>query len=187
MPKSFVQLFRFHPGDEGVGIIMRLEAGGPLSHLIYGRPNNTSNSIKLSSSSVSPLIPIFEKIRILCSIAKGLADIHEAGIIHGDIKPENIMLSGSTPPDIRIADFGMARLKHQQVAISMSSLITTTRLKGTPVYCAPEMLINPFHTEITVAQSSRKTDMYAFALLSWAVLAQGNIFISYQLPSPGYV
>jgi hypothetical protein len=56
----------------------------------------------------------------------------------------------------------------------MSSLSETSHIKGTPVYCAPEMLINPYLDVVTdkVAKASRKTDMYAFAILAWEVLTQ---------------
>jgi len=50
-------------------------------------------------------------------------------------------------------------------------------MRGTPVYCAPEMLINPFEEFTgTVAKSSKKTDMYAFAMLAWEVLTQERPF-----------
>jgi serine/threonine protein kinase len=55
-----------------------------------------------------------------------------------------------------------------------SSLQQTKKLRGTPIFCAPEMLVNPFDVgfDETVAKPSRKTDIYAFALLCWQVLVQ---------------
>jgi serine/threonine protein kinase len=57
----------------------------------------------------------------------------------------------------------------------------TSQLRGTPVYCAPELLINPYklsEIETTVAaQSSRKTtDRYAFAMVMWEMFANEKPF-----------
>ena len=57
----------------------------------------------------------------------------------------------------------------------------TTHLRGTPIYCAPELLTNPFQAVenpnmVTIAQPSRKTDLYAFAILAWELLTQAQPF-----------
>ena len=93
--------------------------------------------------------------------------MHGLGIIHSDIKPENILLSDDRPPEVRVADFGLSVFRDK--TLSKSSLVATTHSRGTPIYFAPEMLMNPYVVDQkkVIAQSSRKTDIYAFALLSW--------------------
>ena len=61
--------------------------------------------------------------------------------------------------------------------LTKSSLVATTHSRGTPIYFAPEMLMNPYQVvqKKVIAQSSRKTDIYAFALLSWEVLTQNQV------------
>jgi serine/threonine protein kinase len=51
-------------------------------------------------------------------------------------------------------------------------------MRGTPLYCAPEMLTNPYADEVNyqVAKPSRKTDMYAYGVLAWEVVTQKKPF-----------
>ena len=82
-------------------------------------------------------IPIAEGMAILKQMAAGLAAIHCAGIIHRDIKPNNIMLDG-TGSDVRlyITDFGLARAHEAEPSLSSKGLIA-----GTPDYMAPELYL----------------------------------------------
>jgi serine/threonine protein kinase/tetratricopeptide (TPR) repeat protein len=76
-----------------------------------------------------------EGLAILKQMAAGLAAIHAAGIIHRDIKPNNIMLDG-TGSRVRlfITDFGLARAHEADPSLSGKSLVA-----GTPDYMAPEL------------------------------------------------
>jgi serine/threonine protein kinase len=58
----------------------------------------------------------------------------------------------------------------------------TAHARGTPLYSAPEMLINPYsETNLgEVAKPSRKTDIYAFAVLAWEVMTQKQPFEGVQ-------
>lgn len=153
----------------GVGIVMRNEAGGTLTNLIYSKKK---------------AVTLYEKVRILSQVAKALSDLHAAGIVHADIKPANILLSGDEPPIIRLADFGLSIIHARNIhsSVMKSTLAMTTQTQGTPVYYAPEMLFNPFGGNggdgdgQPVAKPSRKTDLYAFALLCWQTLAQKHLF-----------
>lgn len=62
-------------GTEGVGIVMRYEGGGSLEDYL-------SKQRSLS-----------DKLRILEGIARGLSELHGLGIIHADIKPENVSVT----------------------------------------------------------------------------------------------
>jgi serine/threonine protein kinase len=147
---------------------MRYEGGGSLDKLLHPAKGG---KLPLSTD---------EKLRILDLIACGLAELHRADIIHGDLKPANILLSHHQPPEIRLADFGLANMRENEnkLNINMSTLMKTGATKGTKLYCAPEMLVNPFNTNFDerVAKSSRKTDMYAFGLMCWEVLSREKPF-----------
>jgi serine/threonine protein kinase len=156
LPVNLCRLMKVSSGCDGVGIIMRYESGGSLKSIIHPKEARFELSIT-------------EKLRLLTDIAHGLAEIHTAGIVHGDIKPENILLSGSISPEIRLADFGFASIDDEP----LSSLCPETiNFRGTPIYCAPEMLVNPYSDQVVdkIAKATRKTDMYAFGILAWELL-----------------
>ncbi len=84
---------------------------------------------------------IEEFLEVAIQCGEGLAAAHDQRIVHGDIKPENIML---TPPrGVKILDFGVAKrfslADSSQATESLASM--TTSLSGTPAYMAPEVLL----------------------------------------------
>jgi eukaryotic-like serine/threonine-protein kinase len=74
-----------------------------------------------------PLPPI-QATNIICQIAEGLAAAHQGGILHRDLKPDNVLLTHRGQP--KIADFGLAKKLHGG---------GTERLAGTPQFMAPEL------------------------------------------------
>jgi serine/threonine protein kinase len=71
--------------------------------------------------------------RLAVATATALAAIHEAGIVHRDFKPNNVLLAADGP---RVVDFGIARSVNSQ----QSSVTATGMVVGTPGYLAPEQL-----------------------------------------------
>ncbi len=86
----------------------------------------------LKERLASPPLPlaIDEARRILTELVSALAAAHQAGIVHRDVKPGNIML---TAGGVRLVDFGLAKLSDATATLS-----TTGQLVGTPAYMAPE-------------------------------------------------
>jgi len=81
-------------------------------------------------------MPPDEKIAVLKQLCDGVSAIHKAGIIHRDIKPNNVMLQGKGPDvAVCITDFGLARERDSDTLLSGKGLIA-----GTPDYIAPEVL-----------------------------------------------
>ena len=75
-------------------------------------------------------LPIPEAIWLLRELLQGLAAIHQAGIIHRDVKPQNVLLTRTGR--VKLTDFGIAR------GTVASSLTETGMALGTAAYMAPE-------------------------------------------------
>ena len=75
--------------------------------------------------------PPDEALRIINAAASALSYAHEQGVVHRDIKPDNILLSGD---QVLVADFGVARA----VSEMAEKLTATGMLVGTPTYMSPE-------------------------------------------------
>ena len=100
-------------------------------------------------------LPLAEKLDVLVAIADGLAAIHRAGISHGDIKPENVLLSASGR--VVLTDLGLVRAAYEPDGGIVA---------GTPAYMAPE-IVSP-----TYANAGwHYVDAYAFGVLAFRVLA----------------
>ena len=102
------------------------------------------------------------KKRLLIGIANGMVQLHATGIIHGDLKPQNILVTDDYTA--KIADFGLARLRAKTSA-SVSSRVLEAASEdevpgacGTAAYLAPELLDGG-------KRSNEKTDVYSFGVL----------------------
>jgi len=74
-----------------------------------------------------------DTLALATRVAEALADAHEHGVIHRDIKPGNIFLVGGRPEDVRLVDFGVARLSTRTQTLTLPG-----RIIGTPMYMSPE-------------------------------------------------
>ncbi len=80
------------------------------------------------------LVPWEETKRLLVPILRGLQTVHEAGIVHRDVKPGNILFREEGIPIV--ADFGISK----SIMASMSRISQDTSISGTPAYMAPEAI-----------------------------------------------
>ncbi len=76
-------------------------------------------------------LPVAKAVEILQKLALGLAYAHEQGIVHRDMKPDNVLISVSGEP--HIADFGCARSLNDDASLTIDGSVL-----GTPLYMSPE-------------------------------------------------
>jgi len=80
-------------------------------------------------------MPPAEAAGLLAQVAAGLAQAHELGVVHRDVKPDNILLQETDGRhEVRLTDFGIARV------LDAAGLTTPQAIVGTPHYMAPEAI-----------------------------------------------
>jgi eukaryotic-like serine/threonine-protein kinase len=95
-----------------------------------------------------------EALDIISGVLAGLGAAHEGGIVHRDVKPENVLLGAGNV--IKVADFGLAR------AASRASHTQTGMLIGTAAYLAPE--------QVARSVSDSRSDVYAAGVMLFEML-----------------
>ncbi|MEQ9408383.1 MAG: protein kinase [Fuerstiella sp.] len=99
---------------------------------------------------------------ILSQICRSLREAHNKGLIHRDIKPQNIMLCrrGGEPDTVKVLDFGLAR----NLDSGATNRVTETQLLiGTPLYIAPERIVDPTCMD-------PRSDIYSLGILGYFLL-----------------
>ncbi len=104
-------------------------------------------------------------VGIMLQVAKPLAAMHEAGIVHRDVKPSNIFLAKDADGKerVKLLDFGIAAYQ-QPVARGESAITFTDAMIGTPRYMAPEQV----HTSKDV---DARADVWAIGVTLYELLA----------------
>jgi serine/threonine protein kinase len=105
-----------------------------------------------------------ETVWIARQVCDALAYAHSRGIVHRDVKPENILLEGHGPGSwrVRVADFGLAKLVQPRPEDWM--LTAPNKLMGTPDYMAPEQR----HSASSV---DHRADVYALGVVLYEMLS----------------
>ena len=152
--KHVVEIFDILITEEPrrIGIIQEFVPGKDLVEIIA--------SEKLSKA---------DYLKLMYQIASGLADIHEQGIVHRDIKLNNIKIDEENI--VKIFDFGLARI--------LDSNTTTLGFVGTQLFAAPELYSHG------IVSFTEAVDVYAFGVTAWLLSGEDPPDILTKFPPIG--
>ena len=135
--------------DQGIDgqhpfLVMELIEGGTLRELLVER---------------GPMPP-HAVAAVLGPVLGGLAMAHREGLVHRDVKPENVLISDGG--DVKIADFGLVR------AIAEAKITSTSVILGTAAYLSPE--------QVSSGDATPASDVYAVGILAYELLTGATPF-----------
>ena len=160
-PTRVAQVLEFGESREGGHqfLVMELLHGEDLATLLRRRG-------RLSAA---------ELLAIVEPLAGGLEEAHAIGVVHRDLKPQNVFLcAGSSPPEVRLLDFGVARL------IEGSELTQTAMVLGSPGYLAPEQVVT------SRGEVGPHTDVFALGAIVYRALTGQSAFPSRHPAAAAY-
>jgi serine/threonine-protein kinase len=110
-------------------------------------------------SRLGPLAPA-RAVHIIGQAARALAEAHERGIVHRDVKPENLFLTslGGEHDFVKVIDFGIAKVQSTD-----GKMTETGSLLGTPAYMSPEMAMG--------LSADARSDVYALGSVLYFLLS----------------
>lgn len=140
---------------EHVFLVMELVDGGTLRDLLK---QQGSLSVPVALSILEPVL-------------SALGAAHDAGLVHRDVKPENVLISSKG--EVKVADFGLVR------AISSNTMMTGNVILGTVAYLSPEQVSTGF--------ADARSDVYSAGVLAFEMLTgappyggENAISVAYQ-------
>lgn len=136
---NVVAVFDWGESAEGVYLVMELVEGFSLRQVLRQR------------GRLSP----GEALALLGPVAQGVATAHRAGIVHRDVKPENVLISADGA--VKVTDFGLAR-----AAATASQTFGPGALAGSPHYVAPEA--------VQGGRLDARSDVYALGIILYECL-----------------
>jgi eukaryotic-like serine/threonine-protein kinase len=145
-------------------IVPLLAAGHHNDLVYYTMPLIEGESLRARLAREGEL-PIPEAIRILRDVADALAYAHSHGVVHRDIKPDNVLLTGQHAV---VTDFGVAKALSESTG--STSLTSIGVALGTPAYMSPEQAAADRHVD-------HRADIYALGALAYELLTGRPPFV----------
>ena len=150
-----------HPNVVVIYDVMELDAETPMMVMELLRGETLGERLHRERR-----LPLGELARVLLPVISALGTAHALGIVHRDIKPDNIFLA-TTPEgvQVKVLDFGIAKLSaaHDDAATS-GTLTATNAIVGTPYYMAPEQIFGEKDID-------HRADTWAVGVIAYECLA----------------
>jgi len=106
------------------------------------------------------------RVAVLAQVAEALCYAHDKGVVHRDLKPNNVLVIPGAEPVARVIDFGVGRLLDDGAA---TALTEDSELIGTPAFMSPE--------QCRCEEAGPAADVYALAATAYVVLAGRPPFV----------
>jgi tetratricopeptide (TPR) repeat protein/tRNA A-37 threonylcarbamoyl transferase component Bud32 len=151
-------------------IVQLLTAGANADLAYYVMPFIDGESLRAKLAREGAL-PMGEVLRILHNVVDALAYSHNHGVVHRDIKPDNVMLSGK---HALVTDFGVAKAVSASSGDGHTNLTSLGIALGTPAYMAPEQAAADPRVD-------QRADIYAVGAMAYEMLCGRTPFVA---PTP---
>jgi len=112
-------------------------------------------------------LPSSRVVRILIQACGALAEAHERGLVHRDVKPANLMLTnrGGIPDLVKVLDFGLVKSEAAPRSMTLSG---TSAVIGTPLYMSPEAIAG--------REVDGRADLYALGAVAYFLVTGKTVF-----------
>lgn len=150
---NLVQMYEAGTAPDGSPFIaMELLTGSDLATLLRERT----------------LLPVPEALTLIDDVARGLEQLHQAGVIHRDLKPQNLFLALGPPTSWKILDYGVSKVTDGNMTVTMGQLI------GTPGYMSPE--------QAEGGPVDQRSDVFALGAVAYRALTGRRPFVGPDTP-----
>ncbi len=168
----FAREVRLAAGLQHPNILPVFAAGVAAGAPYYTMPYVEGESLRIRLQH-DPVMPVAVSISILRDVARALDHAHAQGVVHRDIKPDNILLSQDVAV---VADFGIAKAVHAARALPTGATLTQLGTAiGTPAYMAPEQAAGDPAVD-------HRADLYAWGVVAYELLAGRHPFMGRSTP-----
>jgi serine/threonine protein kinase/DNA-binding SARP family transcriptional activator len=178
--KSLLREIRIAASLQHPHIVPLFDSGESDGQVFYVMPYIAGESLRARLER-EPTLPIDVAVRIARDMADALAYAHGRGIVHRDIKPDNVLLSGDQATGelhALVADFGVAKAldasREQTRGFTDGTLTALGVIVGTPRYMAPE--------QATGGTIDHRADVYAWGVVAYEMLASVHPFSHHATP-----
>lgn len=131
-----------------------------LGYMIMEYVAGGSVADRLASDGV---FSVRQALQIVMAVASALGEASRHGVVHRDIKPDNILFSEDGT--VRLSDLGIAK---QEGGTVQTTLTASQMIIGTPAYMAPEQLLDSHAVDV-------RADIYSLGVSFWEMLAEGEV------------
>jgi tRNA A-37 threonylcarbamoyl transferase component Bud32 len=146
-------------------ILPLLDSGAADGFLYYVMPFVPGQSLRERLAREGEL-PVHEAVRLLVEVTDALAHAHQMGVVHRDVKPDNVMMSGR---HALVTDFGVAKAISE--ATGRHTITTLGVAIGTPTYMSPEQASADPNVD-------HRSDIYSLGVVAYEMLTGRPPFVA---------